>query len=127
MTIMTHDFAERCGLLRLMDTRFQGVARGVGSSKILGKVHQAQAKVGGHFLTVAITILEQKSGPPFILGLDQLKKHACCINLKTNKLQFTAAEVEVPFLSEAEIPKEETFEGSPPETVDAATSGATQS
>ncbi|KAJ9525562.1 hypothetical protein QJQ45_003058 [Haematococcus lacustris] len=122
MTIMTHDFAERCGLLRLMDTRFQGVARGVGSSKILGKVHQAQAKVGGHFLTVAITILEQKSGPPFILGLDQLKKHACCINLKTNKLQFTAAEVEVPFLSEAEIPKEETFEGSLPETVDAATS-----
>lgn len=37
MTIMSQSCAERCGLLRLMDTRFQGVAVGVGSAKILGE------------------------------------------------------------------------------------------
>ena len=37
ITIMGKSFAERCGVLRLMDTRFQGVAVGVGSAKMLGE------------------------------------------------------------------------------------------
>lgn len=37
MTIMSRSCAERCGLLRLMDTRWQGTAVGVGSAKILGE------------------------------------------------------------------------------------------
>lgn len=36
MTIMSRSCAERCGLLRLMDKRWQGTAVGVGSAKILG-------------------------------------------------------------------------------------------
>src|SRR3546814_9838134 len=34
-TIISHRMAERCGLLRHMDTRFAGEARGVGTAKIL--------------------------------------------------------------------------------------------
>lgn len=45
MTIMTSVFAEKCGLAHLIDTRFQGVAVGVGSSKIIGRIHAAPMKV----------------------------------------------------------------------------------
>ncbi len=48
----------RCGVMRLLDKRFAGEARGVGSCKILGKVHAAQMKLGGSFFAVSLTVLE---------------------------------------------------------------------
>ena len=39
---------------------------------------QAPIRVGGHFISTSITVLEQKSGPPFIFGLDNLKRHQVC-------------------------------------------------
>lgn len=42
---------------------------------------QAPLKVGGHFLTSPISVLEQKSGPQFIFGLDNMRRHACIIDL----------------------------------------------
>ena len=44
--------------MRLLDKRFAGEARGVGSCKILGKVHVAQMKLGGSFFSVSLTVLE---------------------------------------------------------------------
>ncbi|GIM02602.1 hypothetical protein Vretimale_7478 [Volvox reticuliferus] len=81
MTIMTAPFAEKCHLTRLLDDRFRGMAVGVGSSKILGKIHQAKMKVADQVVTTSITVLEQKTGPQFIFGLDMLRRHQCCIDL----------------------------------------------
>lgn len=44
--IVTQEFASKCYLTRLLDTRFAGMAVGVGSSRILGRIHQAPLKVG---------------------------------------------------------------------------------
>ncbi len=44
MTIMGAKTAERLGLMRLIDRRFAGVAKGVGTGKILGRVHTVSVK-----------------------------------------------------------------------------------
>lgn len=106
MTIMTYDFAEKCYLTRLIDKRYQGMAVGVGSSKIIGRIHAAPLKVAGNFITSSITVLEQKDGPQFIFGLDMLRRHQCCIDLAGNVLRIGSADAILPFLPEHEIPKD---------------------
>jgi len=48
-TIISEDLARKCGLFNLCDTRYSGVAKGVGVSKIIGVIHAASIKVGGRY------------------------------------------------------------------------------
>ena len=50
--------AEKMGILHLVDKRFAGVAVGVGSSKILGKIHLAEMEINGVIFQVTITVMD---------------------------------------------------------------------
>ena len=104
MSIMSVTCARKCGLERLIDDRFHGMAKGVGTQKILGRIHQAPMKVGGTFLSTAITVLEKEQDIDFIFGLDMLRRHQCTIDLRRNVLEIGSAGVVLPFLGESEIP-----------------------
>jgi len=102
MTIMSSSYAEKCGLLRLMDKRWTGLAKGVGEAKILGRVHMTQLQIETLFLPCSFTILENQP-MDILFGLDMLKRHNCIIDLSRNVLRI--GDVESRFLGENEIPK----------------------
>lgn len=91
--------------MRLLDTRFSGVAKGVGTAKILGRIHSAQMRLSQNlFLTCSFIVVEGK-GSELLFGLDMLKKHRACIDLRKNALTFDSCDI--PFLAEHELPEKQ--------------------
>ncbi|XP_050945722.1 protein DNA-DAMAGE INDUCIBLE 1 isoform X4 [Cucumis melo] len=96
-TIISKSCAEKCGLLRLLDQRYKGIARGVGQSEILGRIHVAPIKIGSIFYPCSFLVLDSPN-MDFLFGLDMLRKH------QENVLRVGGGEVSVPFLQEKDIP-----------------------
>ncbi len=80
-TIMSDKCAERCEVMRLVDRRFAGMAIGIGTQRIIGKVHLGTIQIGEDFLTSSFKVLEEQT-EDMLLGLDMLRRHQVeCVNV----------------------------------------------
>ncbi|XP_065087593.1 protein DDI1 homolog 2 isoform X2 [Ochlerotatus camptorhynchus] len=113
-TIMSAAAAERCNIMRLVDTRWAGIAKGVGVQKIIGRIHMVQIQIENDFLTSSFSVLEEQP-MDMLLGLDMLKRHQCNIDLKHNLLKIGTTGTETRFLAEGELPECARLTGSPEE------------
>ena len=104
--------------MSFLDTRFAGMAVGVGSSRILGRVHMADLEIGDVTLPCSFTVLEDNK-VDLLFGLDNLKRHQCVIDLCENKLHLKRGEISVSFHSDGKI-KKKSFGGADEKALDAS-------
>ncbi|XP_037935821.1 protein DDI1 homolog 2 isoform X1 [Teleopsis dalmanni] len=102
-TIMSAGCAERCNVNHLVDKRWSGVAKGVGTQRIIGRIHMVQMQIGNDYLASSFSVLEQQP-MDMLLGLDMLKRHQCNIDLQKNVLRIGTTGTETVFLPENELP-----------------------
>ena len=104
-TIISARTAVACGIMRLVDTRYAGMAKGVGTGVILGRVHMTPLVLGGQHFYASFSVME-KADMDFLLGLDFLRRFGAVVDVGKGVLRLGVGEgrcVEVPFLSEQEL------------------------
>jgi len=114
-TIMSTECAERCAIMRLVDVRFSGIAKGVGTQRIIGRIHMTQIQIGDVFLQSSFSVLQDQK-MDMLLGLDMLKRHQCTIDLRRNVLMIGTYNTETPFLPESELPDSARLTSTNPES-----------
>ena len=101
-SFISADLCQKCGLYNLMDRRFQGIAKGVGASAILGVIHAVEIKIVDKIILARVNVIENNE-VGFVFGLDNLRKYNCNVDLKKNGLVFPDIGITAKFLSDGEI------------------------
>lgn len=101
-TIISPRLAEKCGIDRLIDRRFIGEARGVGSQKIEGKIHSTPIKIGDSDIEIPCSFMVLDTLVDLLFGLDMLRRHKCVIDLVKGEM-VVGNHITTKFLPELEI------------------------
>jgi hypothetical protein len=97
-SVISLELARDLGLDTTMDRRTQGVASGVGTARILGTIRDVVVTFGHVEFLMQFIVLEIP-GKMLLLGMDQMRKYNCIINLQRDVLIFGGTGgVEVPML-----------------------------
>lgn len=86
-SVISMSLARELGLANNIDRREQGVAAGVGRAKIVGKIHNAIVTLGQVEFRMEFIVLDI-SDKLLLLGLDQMRKYKCIVNLEKDCLVF---------------------------------------
>jgi len=85
VSVISAPLAKQLDLLKFLDGSQQGVAAGVGSVSILGILRGVPAMLGGMPLVLDLPVLDI-SEAMLVLGLDQLERLGCVVDLEQRLL-----------------------------------------
>jgi len=85
-SVMSLKTCKSLGLMSIVDISQAGVATGVGSTRIYGKLWRVPVQIGRTKFHMQFSVLD--IGENVILGLDQMKRLGMSVNLKRGGLQI---------------------------------------
>ena len=89
MSVMSWTLAQQLGLADQLDRRQQGMAHGVGQARILGQIRQVAVRLGHNVeFPMDFCILDLPDNKLLLLGLDQMRKYKCIVDLEDEVLLF---------------------------------------
>eukprot|EP00986_Skeletonema_menzelii_P004436 scaffold1494_cov154-Skeletonema_menzelii.AAC.1 len=88
-SVLSMPIVRQLGLINRLDRRYMGVAAGVGQARISGKINNIICAFGvGHVeFPMDFIVLDIKDSL-VILGLDQMRKYKCLVDMEREKLVF---------------------------------------
>lgn len=86
-SVMSEQLAKELGLYASIDRRAQGIAAGVGQAKIVGQIRNAAVTLGHVEFLMEFMVLQVPTRL-MLLGLDQMRKYKCIVNLEKDVLVF---------------------------------------
>lgn len=91
-SVLSMPLVNQLGLRNRLDRRYQGVATGVGRAKICGNIRNVICTFGvGHVEFLMNFIVLEIQDPLVIMGLDQMRKYSCLVDVGREKLIFGGA------------------------------------
>eukprot|EP00930_Biecheleria_cincta_P061593 TRINITY_DN47158_c0_g1_i1.p1 TRINITY_DN47158_c0_g1~~TRINITY_DN47158_c0_g1_i1.p1 ORF type:complete len:293 (-),score=54.99 TRINITY_DN47158_c0_g1_i1:86-916(-) len=97
-SVISMPLVRRLQLETHLDSRYQGMASGVGTARILGKLRGVPVKLGHVEFALDFSVLGVDD-PLLLLGIDQLRRFRCIVDLDKQQLVFGGSGgVEVAFL-----------------------------
>lgn len=91
-SVLSMPLVTQLGLTNRVDRRYQGVAAGVGRARISGRIRNVVCTFGvGHVEFLMDFIVLDVNDPLVIIGLDQMRKYKCLVDMEREKLIFGGA------------------------------------
>lgn len=87
MSVMSWPLAQQLGLSAQLNRRYQGVANGVGQAQIMGQIKGVPVKLGHVEFPMDFAVLDMAESL-LLLGLDQMRKYKCIVDLEDDVLVF---------------------------------------
>lgn len=101
-SVISEGLMRKLKLEKMLNTWYNGVASGVGTARILGRIERCPVQIGSVEFLLYFCVLETPDDL-LLLGIDQMRRFKCQVDLEDNKLVFGGkGGVEVDLLSSSD-------------------------